>query len=270
MNGHPLLFAQLHVSIETALWVTLSGNCFRTWAENLVLFLSFNSSIFKFSVLSALCTMQSHSQETKFKTAVTACYFSERLLGSPFLEYLSERPLITCPSFSVENMERFLKNENISRWAVLLHGCTLKSRISQGKSLPFFASTSTTVGLPQWLSGKEAACSAGDKGDGGSVPGLGRSPGEDNPLQYSCLGNPTDRGAWWAIVHGSQRVWLDWSSWAWGRHCNYRFSWSQEDTDNTESLSNLPETQPVGGLDEIWTLVFCLPWPTLWLCSLIP
>ena len=38
----------------------------------------------------------------------------------------------------------------------------------------------------------------------GSIPGLGRSPGEGNgnPLQYSCLGNPMDRGAWWAIVHG--------------------------------------------------------------------
>ena len=41
-------------------------------------------------------------------------------------------------------------------------------------------------------------------GDTGSIPGLGRSPGEgsDNPLQYSCLGNPEDRGAWWATVHG--------------------------------------------------------------------
>ena len=37
----------------------------------------------------------------------------------------------------------------------------------------------------------------------GSIPGLGRSPGEGhgNPLQYSCLGNPMDRGAWWATVH---------------------------------------------------------------------
>ena len=37
-----------------------------------------------------------------------------------------------------------------------------------------------------------------------SVPGLGRSPGEGNgnQLQYSCLGNPMDRGAWWAAVHG--------------------------------------------------------------------
>ena len=42
----------------------------------------------------------------------------------------------------------------------------------------------------------------------GSIPALGRSPGErtDKPLQYSCLGNPMDRGAWWATVHGVTRV----------------------------------------------------------------
>ena len=41
-------------------------------------------------------------------------------------------------------------------------------------------------------------------GDVGLIPGSGRSPGEGNgiPLQYSCLGNPMDRGAWWAVVHG--------------------------------------------------------------------
>ena len=45
-------------------------------------------------------------------------------------------------------------------------------------------------------------------GDVGSTPGSGRSSGEGNgnPLQYSCLGNPMDREAWWAIVIGSQRV----------------------------------------------------------------
>ena len=44
----------------------------------------------------------------------------------------------------------------------------------------------------------------GDPRDTGSVPGLGRSPGggNGNSLQYSCLGNPMDRGAWWATVHG--------------------------------------------------------------------
>ena len=45
---------------------------------------------------------------------------------------------------------------------------------------------------------------AGDTGDPGSIPGLGRSPekGNGNPLQYSYLGNPMDRGAQWATVHG--------------------------------------------------------------------
>ena len=56
-------------------------------------------------------------------------------------------------------------------------------------------------GLPKWLSGKESACNAGDVG---LIPRSGRSPGEGNgnPLQYSCLGNPVDRGAWGATVHG--------------------------------------------------------------------
>ena len=50
-------------------------------------------------------------------------------------------------------------------------------------------------GFPWWLSGKESTCNAGDPG---LIPGLGRSPGEgnDNPLQYSRLGNLMDRGAW--------------------------------------------------------------------------
>ena len=49
--------------------------------------------------------------------------------------------------------------------------------------------------------GKEFSCNAGDPG---LIPGLGRSPGEGNgyPLQYSCLENSMDTGAWWAIVHG--------------------------------------------------------------------
>jgi len=57
------------------------------------------------------------------------------------------------------------------------------------------------AGLPRWLSGKESACQARDMG---SIPGSGRSPVEENgnPLQYSCLGNPMDRRAWWATVCG--------------------------------------------------------------------
>ena len=53
---------------------------------------------------------------------------------------------------------------------------------------------STDLQLPQWPSGKESACQAGNVG---LIPGLGRFPGEGNgnPFQYSCLGNPMDRGA---------------------------------------------------------------------------
>ena len=62
------------------------------------------------------------------------------------------------------------------------------------------------------VSGKKSACNAGDGRDTyymSSVSGLGRSPGEGNgnPLQYSCLENPMDRGAWWAVVHGVAKSW---------------------------------------------------------------
>ena len=56
---------------------------------------------------------------------------------------------------------------------------------------------------------KSLLANAGDLGDRVSVPGLGRSPGEGsgNPLQYSCLENPMDRGAWWATVHVLAKSW---------------------------------------------------------------
>ena len=61
------------------------------------------------------------------------------------------------------------------------------------------------MGFPGGSESKESACNAGDLG---SIPGSGRSPREDNgnPLQYSCLKNPMDRGAWQATVLESQRI----------------------------------------------------------------
>ena len=58
-----------------------------------------------------------------------------------------------------------------------------------------------TKGLPWWLSSKESTFNVGDEG---LISELVRSPGEGNgnPLQYSCLGNPLDRGGWRATVHG--------------------------------------------------------------------
>ena len=60
------------------------------------------------------------------------------------------------------------------------------------------------MGLPGGAVVKNLPANAGNTRDTGSIPGLGRSSGEGNwnPLQYSCLGNPMDRGAWWATIHG--------------------------------------------------------------------
>ena len=61
-------------------------------------------------------------------------------------------------------------------------------------------------GFPHSSAGKESSCKAGDLG---SIPGSGRFPreGNGNPLQYSCLGNPMDGGAWQATVHGVTKNW---------------------------------------------------------------
>ena len=58
--------------------------------------------------------------------------------------------------------------------------------------------------VPGWFSSRESTCSAGASRDMGSTPGSGRSPGGGHgcPLQYSCLENPMDRGAWRATAHG--------------------------------------------------------------------
>ena len=60
-----------------------------------------------------------------------------------------------------------------------------------------------------FLGSSDCKVSAYNAGDLGSIPGLGKSPGEGNgnPLQYSCLENPTDRGAWWATAHGVAKSW---------------------------------------------------------------
>ena len=57
------------------------------------------------------------------------------------------------------------------------------------------------MGFPGGSVIKNPPANAGDTREMGSIPGLGRSLGGGNPLQYSCLGNPMGRGAWWATVH---------------------------------------------------------------------
>ena len=75
------------------------------------------------------------------------------------------------------------------------------------QSLPF---PLKSVGFPGGASGKESACRRRlDVRHASSIPGLGRSPGEGNgnPLQYSCLENPTNRGPWQATVHRVAQSW---------------------------------------------------------------
>ena len=82
------------------------------------------------------------------------------------------------------------------------------------------------LGFPGGSEDKASACNAGDLG---SIPGLGRSPGEGNgnPLQYSCLENPMDGGAWWATVHGVTKSWTRLSDFTFqARHLRYVISFN--------------------------------------------
>ena len=97
------------------------------------------------------------------------------------------------------SLESFLKETSAFASFMELWACKLaQSQWDLSKPLGF---TSSSVG-------KGSACSAGELS---SIPGSGRSPGEGNgsPLQYSCLENPMDRGAWRATVHGVARVGRD-------------------------------------------------------------
>ena len=78
-------------------------------------------------------------------------------------------------------------------------------RKTRTRSKLSFALSQRGWGFPHSSVDTESACNAGDLG---SIPGTGRSPGEGNgsPLQYSCLENPMDRGAWQATIHGVARV----------------------------------------------------------------
>ena len=100
-------------------------------------------------------------------------------------------------------------------WWAAIYGVTQ----SQTR-LKWLSSSSTCIcpvillpGFPGGSDGKEFACNAGDLG---LIPGWGRSPGggHGNPLQYSCLENPMERGAWWATDHrvAKSRTWQKWHS----------------------------------------------------------
>ena len=74
----------------------------------------------------------------------------------------------------------------------------------KGFSVVNKAEVDVFLGFPSGSMGKESVCNAGDTGDAGLIPGWGRSSreGNGNPLQYSYLGNPMDRGVWWVTTRG--------------------------------------------------------------------
>ena len=123
--------------------------------------------------------------------------------------------LIKNPSVMQETQVQYLGGEDLLEKEMATHSSTLAWKIPWreepgGLYSPWGRKESDTTeqlhfdkvhqGLPLWLSDIEPTCNAGT----GAIPELGRSPGEGNgnSLQYSCLVNSMDRGAWWTMVHG--------------------------------------------------------------------
>ena len=81
--------------------------------------------------------------------------------------------------------------------------------MEDGDEVDFTPHCAFTQGFPGGSLVKNFPAHVGDTGDAGSIPGPGRSPGvgNGNPLQYSGLGSPMDRGAWWATAHGAAESW---------------------------------------------------------------
>ena len=84
--------------------------------------------------------------------------------------------------------------------------CLLKASRPLNWNLAISTYSRVRLGFLGGTDSKESVCNMGDQG---SIPGSGRSPGEGNgnPLWYSCLKNPMDRGAWQATVHGVAKRW---------------------------------------------------------------
>ena len=178
---------------------------FHPWAVSASVFLglipTWKSILFQSVSTSSQFLRPSHSQPPPF-------VFQSHQLPCSFLS--TPGPFVA-PAFIQVFLLLWLSCQSQARFLGSLSSVTQPERLVLSLVLPwFFALTSLVLlGFPGGSDGKESACSAGDPG---SVPGLGRSPGEGNgcALQYSCLENPMDRGAWQATVHEVTRVRYNW------------------------------------------------------------
>ena len=103
---------------------------------------------------------------------------------------------------------RFFDDSN-SNWCEVISHCSFDLHFSMMRDVEHVFMCLLDICMssfffPRWCNGEASACSAGDLGDVGLSPVLGRSPeeGNGNPLQYSCLENSVNRGAWQAAVNG--------------------------------------------------------------------
>ena len=121
-------------------------------------------------------------------------YWSFTFSNNPSSEY-SELISFRIDWFDFLAVQGTPKLHGYKRSGELSHGCSKCNTLS---SISFSGCLILHGGFPDGSMGKESTYNAGDTGEASSVPGSGRSPGKKNgnPLQYSCLGNPMDRGAW--------------------------------------------------------------------------
>ena len=108
--------------------------------------------------------------------------------------------------------------------------------------------------------GSEDKASACNVGDLGSIPGLGRAPGEGNgnPLQYSCLENPMARGAWQATVHGVAKSWTQLSDFTFFLSFCLQFKCSRECYSTSLGFREQQSPQQTSGGHAVWIRNFLL------------
>ena len=222
--GATLLFLRLGLltqSLKSTIVATIWNE--RNWTGSVWTFPQINPISYQYCFQGSCAQMYSYCHQ-KLNNPLVICYILVLLPGKSH----GQRSLVGCSPWGREESDRTewlpfhfslscigegngnplqcscLENprDREAWWAAI-------SGVTQSRTwLKWIGSSSISnhIGLPLWLTGKESACNAGATGDVGLIPGLGRSPGggHGNMLQYSCLENPMDRGAWWLPSTGPQ------------------------------------------------------------------